>query len=200
MPGQSPSSTANNTSSTTNNTSVGDVGVTGQNAVDILNSLTNAASWGTFYGMNQGIAYANAGASVGNNFAGTGAAFGNSLALYGANTGYGFAQQGTALAQSGFDFAGNLTGQGFQFGSNTIQSNLAFADNVNARATDTLSGLINATRDVSSRILNNSTGQATPLQSLPAASSNVAGLASTSNTKWILLAVGGVVAFMIWKG
>lgn len=186
MGGQPTSSQANNTSTTNANTTVGSIGLTGQNAVDVLNLFSNVAH----HGITQG-------ANTGQYLGGVGANFGQTVAAYGANTGYGIAQLG---ANAGVAFgAQGVEGQrlGYQFGTDTITQSLAYADRTNARVTDTLVGTINAVRDFNQRSLNAGLGASSPIQSIPGASSSVPVLAGNSEISPTLLVVLAGAALLV---
>lgn len=142
------------TSTTTNTTSTRDIGFTGEQGANVLETLTRGVS-GTLQGLS-GITYQ----SLGDLVAG-----------------------GVAVQRAGFDFS-----------SGAIEQSASVFDRSSARAIDTLTGVINATRDFSQRAIAASSGQSTPLQPLVAASSNVPVIGEGIPKIWYI--VGGLV--VLW--
>lgn len=156
---------ANTTNYNTSTTTTRDIGLTGQNAVDVIQAML---------GSNVAINQQNT------DF------FTNSLS--------GFFQTVRENNQGGYDFAGNA-----------IRDTLSFADRTTARSAEQLANLTNATRDYVQRQLNTSSGQATPLNSIPAATSTVpvlTGSAGTGESKngGMVLALVAVAAVIFLNG
>lgn len=100
-------------------------------------------------------------------------------------------QNAQSNVSAGFDFSGSL-----------VRDNLAYADRVNARSSETLANLTNATRDYVQRQLSVGAGGNPAITTLPGASSSVpvlSGSAATGEGKmntWILVALA-VGAFLL---
>ncbi len=172
MGNRGPSSTSNTTNSTHTATTVGDIGLTGAQAQNVLIAFARNLRLGF--------------ESLGGNYAGFNSVYGNTLAGLTNAAAQGNAQNlaaGRAIITSGY-----------QFSNQVIDRSATLFERTALNSTSTLNGLINATRDFSQRVIAGSTGQATPLQNLSEAS-QYAGTAPGSESSTLLI-LGTLIALV----